>query len=278
MVLLGKMGIERVAGRASSEAQTKLLDTHSGCKQTRPVPSEPARSLEEIYTGVFEGTGSQSSLSKVVIRFRKYANANSRISLNKGCLSVDISDVLENAPLSVQKALACILVNKLFRRAPDRRAVDRYRRYLNGTEVRRRLHATRQARGRKVILDPTGAVYDLCWLFEDLNRSYFCGLMARPVLGWSRKRSMSILGHYDPSHHAIVMNSLLDSCEAPELVVRYVLFHEMLHLRFPVEHRGARRCVHTREFKQAEKEFKNYQEAKQLLKSFLANAERPEIS
>ena len=32
------------------------------------------------------------------------------------------------------------------------------------------------------------------------------------------------------------------------------MFHEMLHLRHPVQHRGARRCVHTPEFKQAEKE------------------------
>jgi len=44
------------------------------------------------------------------------------------------------------------------------------------------------------------------------------------------------------------------------------LFHEMLHLRFPVDHRGARRCVHTTEFKQAEREFPQLKEAKELLK------------
>jgi hypothetical protein len=41
----------------------------------------------------------------------------------------------------------------------------------------------------------------------------------------------------------------------------------MLHLRFPVEHRGARRCVHTREFKKAEKQFPQLKDAKQLLKT-----------
>jgi hypothetical protein len=49
--------------------------------------------------------------------------------------------------------------------------------------------------------------------------------------------------------------------------VEYILFHEMLHLRFPVEHRGARRCVHTREFKEAEQQFPLLKEAKQLLKT-----------
>jgi hypothetical protein len=44
------------------------------------------------------------------------------------------------------------------------------------------------------------------------------------------------------------------------------MFHEMLHLRFPVDHSKARRCVHTKEFKAAEKEFPRFKEAKELLK------------
>jgi hypothetical protein len=63
------------------------------------------------------------------------------------------------------------------------------------------------------------------------------------------------------------LSRLLDRPDVPKLVVQYILFHEMLHLRFPVEHRGARRCVHTREFKQAEKQFPLLEEAKQILKS-----------
>jgi hypothetical protein len=45
-----------------------------------------------------------------------------------------------------------------------------------------------------------------------------------------------------------------------------VLFHEMLHLRHPEDTRGARRRVHTREFRQAEKEFADLKAAKELLK------------
>jgi hypothetical protein len=44
------------------------------------------------------------------------------------------------------------------------------------------------------------------------------------------------------------------------------MFHEMLHLRYPVEHGGMRRCVHTREFKDAEKKFPQLKEAKEMLK------------
>jgi hypothetical protein len=49
--------------------------------------------------------------------------------------------------------------------------------------------------------------------------------------------------------------------------VEYVMFHEMLHLQHPVEHRGVRRCVHTPEFKKGEKAFPQLREAKSILKS-----------
>ena len=103
-------------------------------------------------------------------------------------------------------------------------------------------------------------------MFEELNFRYFHGLMARPVLGWSPFASRSMLGHYDPPHNAIVLSRILDRAETPRLAVEYVLFHEMLHLRHPAEHRGARRCVHTREFKEAEKQFEHLREATALLR------------
>jgi hypothetical protein len=91
-------------------------------------------------------------------------------------------------------------------------------------------------------------------------------MMARPDLGWTVRSSRTTLGHYDPSHHAIVLSSILDRPEVPRIAVEYVMFHEMLHLRYPVDHRGSRRCVHTPEFKAAEKEFPRLKEAREALK------------
>jgi len=59
---------------------------------------------------------------------------------------------------------------------------------------------------------------------------------------------------------------ILDSKDVPRLVVDYVMFHEMLHLRHPVEHAGARRCIHTPAFKQEEKRFVGAREAKAWLR------------
>jgi len=75
-----------------------------------------------------------------------------------------------------------------------------------------------------------------------------------------------MLGHYDPSHHAIVLSKSLDRATVPRIAVEYVLYHEMLHLRYPTEHRGARRCVHTPDFKAAEKLFPGLADARTALK------------
>jgi len=90
--------------------------------------------------------------------------------------------------------------------------------------------------------------------------------MARPGLGWSVRPSRTTLGHYDPSHHMIVLSKVLDHPQVPRLAVEYVMFHEMLHLRHPVEHKGSRRCVHTPEFKLAEREFEQLKLAREMLK------------
>jgi len=75
-----------------------------------------------------------------------------------------------------------------------------------------------------------------------------------------------MLGHFDPSHNAIIISRIFDNPKTPPLALEYVLFHEMLHLRFPVDHRGSRRRVHTREFRAAENDFPRLREAKELLK------------
>ena len=185
--------------------------------------------------------------------------------MREGHLEVRISDVLEKAPAPILEALATILISKLFRRPVPSAFSLRYRRYLNRKDIRTNLHLVRQSRGRKLILDARGQHFDLEVLFEELNFQFFHGLMSRPRLGWSRTLSRTALGHYDPSHNSIVISRILDRQNA-SLALRYVLYHEMLHLRFPVEHRGARRCVHTREFKEAERQFPFLKEATELLK------------
>jgi hypothetical protein len=222
---------------------------------------------EEIYRRVFQRLKPRTPAPRFHVEFVKFANANSFIHWEDNCIRVRMTDVLEAAPAPVIEALAHILLGKLFRRPVPAEYSYRYRRYLNRHDVRGRLDAIRQERGRKLTTGPAGRCYNLEELFEELNFKYFFGLMARPALGWSRRASRATLGHYDPSHNTIVLNRILDRPETPRLAVEYVLFHEMLHLRYPAQHNRLRRSVHTREFKEAEKQFERLAEAQALLKT-----------
>ena len=221
---------------------------------------------EQIFARIFSELKPRTEPPAIQVEFRKFANANSFVHWDESGLKVRITDVLEGAPSEILEALAYLLLSKLLRRPAPKSHAERYRRYLNRKEMRRSLELVKQARGRKFVSGPKGTCYDLEAIFEELNFRYFHGLMARPLLGWSRKPSRVMLGHYDPSHNAIIISRLLDSAGIPKLAVEYVLFHEMLHLRFPVDHRGARRCVHTPDFKNAEREFAHFKQAKDLLK------------
>jgi SprT-like family len=244
-----------------SGRETYLL-TGSEPRQSALFFETPA----EIYARVLRDLRPRSALPEIRVEFRRYANANSSIRLEDGRLTVKIGDILEGAPAPIVESLAYILLGKLYRRPVPRRYAHRYRLYLNRREVRQKMELVRQIRGRKFVSGPEGASHNLEEIFERLNREYFDGLMARPQLGWSRRPSRGLLGHFDPSHNAIIISRIFDNAAAPPLALEYVMFHEMLHLQFPVDHRGMRRRVHTREFREAEKQFPDVKEAKKFLK------------
>jgi hypothetical protein len=221
---------------------------------------------EDIYRRVFHDLKPRTLFPELRIEYCQFANPDSFIRLENGRLHVRISDILGGAPAPVTEALAYILLGKLYRREIPRMYAHRYRLYLNRRDVRRQAQLVRQVRGRKFLSGPQGAIYNLEEVFERLNREFFEGLLGRPSLGWSRQRSRSMLGHFDPAHNAIIVSRIFDQPQVPALALDYVMFHEMLHLRYPVEHKGVRRCVHTREFREAEKKFPDLPRAKEMLK------------
>lgn len=230
------------------------------------MQADSAEPHAAICARVFRELKPRTPVPGIAVRFRSFANADSRARYGNSRLELDVTDLLRAAPEAVFESLVWILLAKLFRMALPRGRAQPYRRYMNRKDTRSRIEAARRERGRKQLLPPKGRHYDLAAIFEELNFRHFHGLMAMPRLGWSPKKARSVLGHYDSAHHAIVLSSVLDRPETPLAAVEYVMFHEMLHLRHPVDHRGARRCVHTPEFKAAEKEFPNLREAKEALR------------
>jgi hypothetical protein len=221
---------------------------------------------EQTYARVFRELKPRTPPPEMHVEFCRFANADSFIRLEDGRLHVRISDLLEGAPAPVFEALAFILLGKLYRKPVPQHYSYRYRIYLNRRDVRRQANLVRQIRGRKFVSGPQGESQNLAEAFDRLNREYFDGLLGCPQLGWSRGMTRGMLGHFDPAHNAIIISRIFDRAGVPALALDYVMFHEMLHLQYPVEHSGARRRVHTREFREAEKKFPQRREAKEIIK------------
>jgi len=222
--------------------------------------------LLHIFQESYRELRPRAPLPELQVEFFAFANVNNTIRLREGKLFVRVSDLLEGAPEPVLRAIAHILLAKMYRKPIERGHATRYRRHVASHDVADKVHLVRQIRGRKRIESAQGRIYDLEAIFEDLNRRFFHGLLARPQMTWSRDHARNHLGHYDPAHNAIVVSRVFDHPRVPRYAVEYIVYHEMLHLKYPVKLRGSRRCVHPPEFQAEEKLFPQLDEAKQFLK------------
>jgi hypothetical protein len=226
------------------------------------VNPELLRLFEEEYRAIRP----RAPIPPIHIRFYRFTSLNTTIRLREGQLKIHLSDLLEGAPEPVLRAIAHILLAKLYRKPLDPSHNTRYRRFASSESVLRQTERIRQMRGRKKISTSKGDYYDLDEVFETLNARFFHGLMGRPLLTWSEHKARRLLGHYDAAHNTIMVSRVFDRKNTPRYAIEYLMYHEMLHLKHPVKVRGGRRCVHPREFQAEEKLFPELELAKAYLK------------
>jgi hypothetical protein len=172
---------------------------------------------------------------------------------------------MRGAPPDVIRALAFLLVARLFSRKAPLEHERIYRAYAFTPELLRKSDLARKARGRKIVSTSKGRVYDLDRMFSRINRQYFDNEIDRPILTWSQRRARSILGHHDAAHDTITISKTLDSPDVPEWFVEYILFHEMLHIKHPARVISGRRYYHTPAFRSEERSYPRYEQAQQWL-------------
>ncbi len=230
------------------------------------------RDAEIAFARAYRRMGLNGPPPKFMVEYHPFAGLRSTISRRGegGLMQARLSDLLVSAPALVLEALAEILLASLFRRRPSREARECYRAYVLAPAMRRRIDAVRRERGTKRLLSPHGKCYDLEGLFAELNRKYFGGKLQPPRLGWSLVRARTVLGHYDSAHRTITVSRWLDSPSVPQYLVEYLMFHEMLHMRFPTERKGTCRILHSPAFRAAEKQYSGFRQARRYLKRLFA--------
>lgn len=229
------------------------------------LPLDPEAALEAVFRRVFRRLALRPVAPEFTVELRPFSSLRSTIRLRHHHAEVRVADLLADAPPIVHEALAEILLTQVYRRRASQEARACYLAYVSSPTVRRRADALRRERGRKRLLPPRGRVYDLEEILGALKTRYFNDHLAPVRIGWSPHRSRSILGHYDSAHGTITVSLWFDSPAVPRYLVEYLVFHEMLHIRHPVERNGHRRVVHSRAFREAEKSFPHYEKARRKL-------------
>ena len=216
----------------------------------------------------------EAELSSIEISFYPYVGINHTIRVRGGKIFVRIAEIFKEAPLEIQKALAIILVAKLFRKKIPAQISNLYRSFVKTEDIQTKAVENKRKKGRKLVSTAKGEIYDLEEIFFRLNRIYFHNSIQKPILTWSQKKTFRILGHHDSTHETIVISKSLDDKKVPSYVVEFVVFHEMLHVFHPTIHHNNRRYNHTPRFRADEKKFAHFEEAENWIQNNAKNLKR----
>ncbi len=219
-----------------------------------------------IFAEEYRALRPRAPIPPIAVRFRRFTSLNTTIRLREGKIFVSLSDLMEGAPESVIRAIAHILLAKLYKKPVEAAHNVRFKRFTTSAAVARQTQLIRHTRGSKRFSGPEGRFYHLEEVFDSLNSQFFGGLLGRPDLTWSEHMAKRSLGHYDAALNTIVVSRVFDRPSSPRYAIEYLLYHEMLHLKHPVKMRGLRRCVHSREFKADESLFPQLHEALAFIK------------
>ena len=177
------------------------------------------------------------------------------------CTKVSLHRMFLQAPHNIMQALACYL------RGEHRQISPSIKAYIE--DNLQKLDYSHQVDVSK--LQTQGRIYDLEAVYRALNQDYFNNQLSLRITWFGKwqqsNRSRITFGlDYDPLK-LIKINRFMDNSHFPHYFISYVTYHEMLHYLCPayVDEKGLKH-IHSREFKQREKEFKYFHEAQKWIR------------
>lgn len=187
----------------------------------------------------------RSTMIRVLERKKKYT----RLSIHHMFLE---------APNEVIEALVMLLKNKR-----DKTSTKLIHQYIEHNSSK--YDEKKSLNPNKLITQ--GKTYNLSHLYQRVNEQYFFSKLNLYItwFGTQNKipRRQMTFGLYDHPQKLIKINRLLDTIETPQYFIEYIIYHEMLHEVYrPIVKANQRRSIHTKQFREKEKLFLQYDAAK----------------
>jgi hypothetical protein len=157
-----------------------------------------------------------------------------------------------DAPTPVLQAL----IQYALKRDPQARAIIKQMAHLHFSQT----HTPAEP------LEHIGKTYNLREIFDRVQEILPIDNIS---IGWSNRTRKGkfhsiTFGTFDKHRRQIRINPLLDDPEVPLYFLEFIVYHEMLHAVCPSTIDPAGRCsVHTREFREKERQFPHFKAAKE---------------
>lgn len=177
------------------------------------------------------------------------------------CTKVSVHRMFLQAPQNIMQALACYLGGKDKKLAPSIKAYMEEN--MQKLDYSHELDLSR--------LQTKGLIYDLDEVYKAVNHEYFDRSLDLRITWFgnqtNRRRSQVTFGLYQDPFKLIKVNRFLDHSQFPDYFISYIVYHEMLHYVCPsyVDEKGMKQ-IHSKEFKQREKQFKYFKNVQQWIK------------
>jgi len=182
-------------------------------------------------------------------------NSTSMFSVRKKgtATSVRLHRIFLDAPLDVIAE-----VGEFIRKR--RGSTPLFRRFL-----KENLYRLRKRPPRKVRISTRGKYHDLGEIYDSLNRGYFQERLLCPITWGTGRARYAVrkrtLGSYSRHSNIIRINTILDRKHVPRYFIEFVTYHEMLHAHMDSVMKNGRHLVHSKEFREREKQFRDYERA-----------------
>ena len=137
--------------------------------------------------------------------------------------------------------------------------------FVSGDAQEIKQYFERNHHPRTAINSPKGKYFNLDEIFNQVNQEYFAGKIGKPALHWSARPNKFRMGSYNFQTDAIMINSALDRDRTPAEVIRYLMYHEMLHKTLGIQIKNGRNHAHTAKFRKLERQFKEFEAAETYL-------------
>jgi len=214
----------------------------------------------------FASAGRELGRPEVFAAFYPYSELKHTWKGDRERITFKISDYLSDAPENVLESLSWYLLSRAVGMKCPLEKSDRYLVYARSRELWESKKELYLSRSRNLSFEPRGSARDLREVFDYVNSFYFASRLQDPILAWATESPQRRLGFYFQPLNLLVANRALDSNAVPRYVLEFVVFHELLHHVSAGSGRAARRVHHTLEFKNQERAFSHYDDAKRWLR------------